>query len=78
MFSAVKGMVYLAALAHLPKSIFQVVVKILEYFVLKDLKKDADFSTERVAARIAQGTDRKDFMSPILESVFHLDQQTFR
>lgn len=67
MFSSLRAIVYLAALAHLPTLVFRAVIAVLGYFMLGDLKKDAEFSIERVAGRLKQGTDRKDFMSPILE-----------
>ena len=60
-------MVYLAALAHLPKPVFEIILSALGYFMLGDLKKDKDFAVERVASRLKQGTERRDFMSPILE-----------
>ena len=73
MFSSLRDIVYLAALSHLPTLVFKIVVAGLRYFMLGDLKKDAEFSVRRVAARIAQGTERKDFMSPILLSVVHVN-----
>lgn len=44
-------------------------MSVVGYFMLEDLKKDKEFSAQRVAKRLEQGTDRKDFMSPILTSV---------
>ena len=78
MFSAVRDKVYLAALSHLPKPFYRIIAMAVGYFMLGDLKKHTDFTVERVAARIIQGTERKDFLSPILQSVFHLDQASFR
>lgn len=72
MFSSLRDIVYLAALAHLPKPIFRLIVAALGYFMLGDLKKDKDFAVEKVAERLKQGDQRSDFMSPILKSVSSL------
>ena len=77
MFSSLRDIVFLAALGHLPTSIFNIIVTILGSFMLGDLKQNAELSIKRVAARVAQGTERKDFMSPILQSVVHFSQATF-
>ena len=77
MFSSLRDIVYLAALAHLPKPIFRIIVAALGYFMLGDLKKDSEFAVEKVAARLAQGSERKDFMSPILQSVSHYQLYKF-
>lgn len=37
--------------------------------MLGDLQKDKDFSARRVAKRLEQGTNRNDFVSPILRCV---------
>ena len=69
MFSSLRDIVYLAALAHLPRPMFKAIVAFMSHFMLGDLQKDKDFSAKRVAKRLAQGTDRNDFVSPILRCV---------
>lgn len=69
MFSSLRDIVYLAALAHLPRPIFKGIVALMSYFMLGDLQKDKDFSAKRVAKRLEQGTNRNDFVSPILRCV---------
>ena len=69
MFSSLRDIVYLAALAHLPRPIFKGIVALMSYFMLGDLQKDKDFSARRVAKRLEQGTNRNDFVSPILRCV---------
>lgn len=36
--------------------------------MFEDFKKGKEFIERRVASRLEQGTDRKDFVSPILEA----------
>jgi len=69
MFSSLRDIVYLAAIAHLPQPVFNAIMSLVGYFMLGDLKKDKEYSAQRVARRLEHGTDRKDFMSPILKSV---------
>ena len=68
MFSSLRDIVYIAALSHLPKPIFKVVMGIISYFMIEDLEKDRKFSAQRVHRRLQQGTHRDDFMSPILRA----------
>lgn len=70
MFSALRDIVWLAALSHLPRIIFQSVMIIIKLFFLGDLQKDKEFSASKVARRLKQGTERSDFMSPILRYGF--------
>jgi hypothetical protein len=67
MFSSLKDMVYLAALAHLSKPVFEIIISPLGYFMLGDVNKDKDFAVERFASRLKQGTERRDFILLILE-----------
>ncbi|MCJ1421895.1 hypothetical protein MMC32_008262 [Xylographa parallela] len=66
MFSSLRDIVYLAALAQLPRFVFNAVLSVLSGVMLIDLKRDKEFAMGRVANRLKKGTDRKDFMSPIL------------
>lgn len=68
MFSSPRDIVYLAALSHLPRPIFKVIMHVVSYVMMEDLEKDRKFSADRVHRRLQQGTQRDDFMSPILRA----------
>ena len=72
MFSSLRDIVYLAALAYFPGFVFNAIISALSRVMLIDLKRDKEFAIERGANRLKKGTDRKDFMSPILMFVFAL------
>ena len=66
-----RNITYMAALSYLPTPVFKMIISTLQYFILEDLQKAKEFVDGRVASRLEQGTSRKDFVSPVLESVSH-------
>ncbi len=66
--SAARTMTYLLALKHAPNLVFKTVLATIMPF-LKARNKHAEFTNEKIKIRLSDGTDRRDFITPILKYV---------
>ena len=64
---AARTMTYLLALKHAPSPVFKIVVAAISPF-LGARSKHAAFTNEKISLRLAEKTERSDFITPILKA----------